>query len=184
MSKSNPTVAIPCEFLPIHRSSMPSHDEWIAVLPDSTKIVIADLNGKPDPTGIEKAVAIVQSRDYLEKRARQLLVVLGKECGEWRLLAIDFGIEAQYDEFEFLMCFVFQNANSELTDPSAYVEVGFAVSTTESFSPVFILSFRTIADSTDETVSSAGGVRARKRSTFTKSSIYRYDAGRRQSHTR
>lgn len=142
-------LAIPSEFLPIHRLGTPPHDEWMAVLPDSTEIVVADVNGKPSSVGIEKAIAIVQSRAYLEARARQLLVPLGKEDGEWRLVAIDFGIEAQQHECEFLMCFAFQATKSDLADTSPYVEVGFALpvhlSVSPSFSPMFILTIQTTA---------------------------------------
>lgn len=142
-------LAIPSEFLPIHRLGAPPHDEWMAVLPDSTEIVVADVGGKPSSIGIEKAIAIVQSRAYLEARARQLLVPFGKENGEWRLVAIDFGIEAQHHDCEFLMCFAFQATKPNLTDTSPYVEVGFAlpvrVSVSPSFTPMFILTIQTTA---------------------------------------
>lgn len=142
-------LAIPSEFLPIHRTGTPAHDEWMAVLPDRTEIVVADAAGKPSPLGIEKAIAIVQSRTYLEARARQLLVPLGKANGEWRLVAIDFGIEAQHHDCEFLMSFAFQPARSGPAATSSQVEVGFALpvrsSVSPGCSPMFILTIQTMA---------------------------------------
>ncbi|UBM08794.1 hypothetical protein [Cupriavidus metallidurans] len=69
-------LAIPSEFFPIHRPDPTPHDEWMAVLPDNTEIVVADMAGKPAPRGIEKAIATAQSRAYSEALARQLLVPL------------------------------------------------------------------------------------------------------------
>ena len=142
-------LAIPSEFLPVHRLGMHPHDEWMAVLPDSTEIVVADVEGRPSPHAIEKAIAIVQSRAYLEARARQLLVPLGKEDGEWRLVTIDFGLEARQRDCEFLMCFAFQTSLSGLTDTSPYVEVGFALPArlivSAEYSPMFILTIQTTA---------------------------------------
>lgn len=139
-------LAIPSEFLPIHRLDKPPRDEWMAVLPDSTEIVVADVEGKPSSIGIERAISIVQSRAYLEARARQLLVPLGKGDGEWRLVAIDFGIEAQHHDCEFLMCFAFQATKADLSATSPYVEVGFALpvrlSVSPSYSPMFILTIQ------------------------------------------
>nr|WP_315591689.1 hypothetical protein [uncultured Cupriavidus sp.] len=140
-------LAIPSEFLPIHRLGTPPHDEWMAVLPDNTEIIIADMAGKPIPLGIEKAIAVVQSRAYLEARARQLLVPLGKEDGEWRLVAIDFGIKALRHECEFLMCFAFQASKSDLDDMPLHIEVGFALpvrsSVSAGYSPMFVLTIQT-----------------------------------------
>lgn len=135
---------IPGEFLPIQRLGALSHNEWMAVLPDSTEIVVADVKGKPSSLGIEKAIATVQSRAYLEARARRLLVPLGKEDGEWRLVAVDFGLEAQHHDCEFLMCFAFQAAMSGLARTSPYVEVGFALPANLGVhTPMFILTIQT-----------------------------------------
>lgn len=136
-------LAIPSEFLPVNRLGTPPHDEWMAVLPDSTEIVVADVEGKPSPIGIEKAIAIVQSRTYLEARARQLLVPLSNKDGEWRVISIDFGIEAQHHDCEFLMCFAFQATGTDLVDTSPYVEVGFALPVQSSIGPMFILMIQT-----------------------------------------
>lgn len=136
-------LVIPREFLAIHRLGTPPHDEWMSVLPDNTEIVVADVNGKPSSTGIEKAIAIVQSRAYLEERARQLLLPFGKEEGEWRLVTIDFGIEAQRHKCEFLMCFAFQAAAAELCATSSYVEVGFALPWRSGANPMFVLTVQT-----------------------------------------
>ncbi len=135
--------AIPRVFLPIHRLGTPPRDEWMAVLPENTEIVVADVKGKPSSIGIEKAISIVQSRAYLEARARQLLVPLGKENGEWRLIAIDFGIEAQHNDCEFLMCFAFQATKSDPAATRPYVEVGFALPVRSSIGPMFILTIQT-----------------------------------------
>lgn len=74
---------------------------------------------------------------------------LGKADGEWRLVAIDFGIEAQQHDCEFLMCFAFQATKSDLADTSPYVEVGFALpvrlSVSAGYSPMFILTIQTTA---------------------------------------
>lgn len=134
---------IPSEFLPVSRLGTPPHDEWMAVLPDSTEIVVSDAEGRPRAIEIEKAISIVQSRAYLEARARQLLVPLGKENGEWQLVAIDFSIEAQHHNCEFLMCFAFQATMADLAATSPYVEVGFALPVRSSIGPMFILTIQT-----------------------------------------
>jgi hypothetical protein len=136
-------LAIPSEFLPINRLGTPPQAEWMSVLPDSTEIVVADVKGKPSAIGIEKAISIVQSRAYLEARARQLLSPLVKEEGEWRMVALDFGIEAQHHDCEFLMCFAFQAAKVDLADISPYVEVGFALPVRSSIGPMFMLTIQT-----------------------------------------
>ncbi|WP_198088138.1 hypothetical protein [Variovorax sp. E3] len=115
-------LAIPDEFLPIRRLALPQ-DEWMAVLPDGTEVVIADEKGRPSALGIEKAISIVRNRSHLEARGRQLLSPLCKSDGEWRLVGIDFGVEAQHHNCEFLMCFVFQAAAAGLCATSPYVEV-------------------------------------------------------------
>jgi hypothetical protein len=142
-------LAIPSEFVPVRGLGTRGRDEWMAVLHDNTEIVVADLEGRPSPIGIEKAVAIVQSRAYLETRARQLLAPLGREGGEWRLITIDFGIEARHRDCEFLMCFAFQATKTDLADTNPYVEVGFALpvrpSAGSGLGPMFILTIQTTA---------------------------------------
>ena len=139
-------LAIPGGFLPIQRLDTPARHEWMATLPDGTEVVVADMEGKPNRRGIEKAIATVQSRACLEARARQLLVPLGKENGEWRLVAIDFGLDAQRHDCEFLMCFAFQATQCDLADTSPYVEVGFALparlTVSAGYSPMFILTIQ------------------------------------------
>lgn len=134
-------LAIPGEF----RSA---HGEWTAMLPDDTEIVVADALGRPCGLGIQKAIAIVQSRTGLETRARQLLAPLGKIDGKWRLVALDFGIQARNRDCEFLMCFAFQAANPDPAVADPYVEVGFALSsepTGAGVGPLFILMIQTMA---------------------------------------
>jgi hypothetical protein len=136
-------LAIPSEFRPVNRIGKSPDDEWMAVLPDSTKIVVADVEGKPSPIGIEKAVSIVQSRAYLEARARQLLLPLIPKDGQWRVVAIDFGIEAQHHDCEFLMCFALQATKADIGTASPYIEVGFALPMQSSIAPMFILMIET-----------------------------------------
>lgn len=136
-------LAIPSEFLPIHRPGSPRHGEWMAVLPDGTAIAVAGVQGKPCPIGIEKAIAIVQSRAYLEARARRLLAPLIGEDGEWRLAVIDFGAEARRHGCEFLMCFALQTAEADSAAASPYAEVGFALHVRPDATPAFILSIQT-----------------------------------------
>lgn len=131
--------AIPTEFLPVRRLGIQLQDEWMAELPDGTEIVVADAGDKPSSVCVEKAVSIVQSRTYLETRARQLLVPLNQKSGVWRLVTIDFGHEAQQHECEFLMCFVFESEGSGLAESSPYVEVGFALSVQSGAGPMFVL---------------------------------------------
>ena len=70
-------------------------DECMLVLADLTEVAVADSNGAPNPVGVERALSIVQSRSHLEGRARQLLVPFTKDEGDWRLVTIDFGVEAR-----------------------------------------------------------------------------------------
>jgi len=114
----------------------------MAVLADSTEVVVPDVQGAPSPLGIEKAVSIVQSRAYLEKRALQLLVPFTKDDGDWRLVTLDFGVEAQQHECEFLMCFAFQVANGELSSTSPYVEIGFSLPVSTGEARIFFLAVR------------------------------------------
>jgi hypothetical protein len=59
------------EFVLTNRPAACPRDEWIAVLADSTEVVVPGLQGAPSPLAVERAVSIVQSRAYLEKRALQ-----------------------------------------------------------------------------------------------------------------
>jgi hypothetical protein len=127
------------EFVLTNRSAACPRDEWIAVLADSTEVVVPGLQGAPSPLAIEKAVSIVQSRAYLEKRALQLLVPFTKDQGDWRLVTLDFGVEAQRQECEFLMCFAFQVASGKLSVTRPYVEIGFSLPVPMDADPVFIL---------------------------------------------
>ena len=121
-------------------------DEWMAVLPDSTEIVIADLNGAPSSLGIAKALSIVQSRAYLERRAQQLIERFEKPANGWRLLTIDFGVESQLHGSEFLMCFARrgrETTNSSRASP--YIEIGFVLQRPVGPEPVFELSIRSVS---------------------------------------
>jgi hypothetical protein len=121
------------------------HEEWMATLADLTEVVVSDFRGKPSQVGIEKAVSVVQSRGYLERRALQLLVPFTKENGLWQLITLDFGEEARRHECEFLMCFAFQIPNAELSITSPYIEVGFALLGPEGAEQIFILTVKTAA---------------------------------------
>ena len=107
----------------------------MAVLADSTEVVVPDLQGAPNSLAVEKAVSIVQSRAYLEKRARQLLLPFTKDEGDWRLVTLDFGVKAQRHECEFLMCFAFQVGSGELSVTSPYVEIGLLVAEADGRGP-------------------------------------------------
>lgn len=127
-------------------------DEWMATLADFTEVVVGDIRGGPSQVGIEKAVSIIQSRSYLERRALQLLAPFTKEDGRWQLVTLDFGAEARRHEFEFLMCFAFQIPNCELSIHSPNAEVGFALFRREAAEPVFILTVRTAVGLLDRRV--------------------------------
>jgi hypothetical protein len=116
--------------------------EWMAVLSDSTEVVVPDVQGAPSSLAIEKAVSIVQSRSYLEKRARQLLKSFTANEGNWRLVTLDFGVAAMRHECEFLMCFAFESTNGELSITSRYVEIGFSLAVQIDEDPLFILTIR------------------------------------------
>jgi hypothetical protein len=120
--------------------------EWMAVLPDSTEIVVADLNGVPSSVGIAKAISIVQSRAYLERRAHQLIERFETSGGAWRLLTIDFGFESEMHGSEFLMCFAREErAAVEPTPASPYIEIGFALQKPMGQDPLFELSIRSVS---------------------------------------
>jgi hypothetical protein len=117
-------------------------EEWIATLADFTEVVVGDFRGAPSQVGIEKAVSVVQSRGYLEQRARQLLAPFTNEAGSWRLVTLDFGAGASRHDSEFLMCFAFQTPNRQLSIASPYVEIGFALLRSEASEPLFILTVK------------------------------------------
>ena len=66
-----------------------------------------------------------------------------KDRGDWRLVTLDFGVEAQCHECEFLMCFAFQVGSGELSITSPYVEIGFSLLAATDEDPVFVLTVRT-----------------------------------------
>jgi hypothetical protein len=134
------------EFVRVSRmSAMAPHDEWLATLPDKTEIVVPEEGDRPNPLSVAKAISVVQSRSYLGKRAVQLIAPFLRAEGAWRLLAIDFGAEARRYESEFLMCFAFVTANTDLSSTSPYFEVGFAQSRTSGEDePTFSLTVKAI----------------------------------------
>jgi len=123
------------ELVQLDRLDDRSPGEWMALLPDGTEVVLADIAGIPSPRGVEKAVAIVQSRIYLEGRARQILLPFTTQEGTWRLVTVDFGVEAQRAECEFLMCFAFQSDDGELSVSSPFAEVAFELHMHRARSP-------------------------------------------------
>ncbi|MEO8124607.1 MAG: hypothetical protein ABI633_11215 [Burkholderiales bacterium] len=114
--------------------------EWSATLPDFTRVVVSDVRGAPSAVGLERTVSIVQSRTYLEHRARQLLTPFTKEVGTWQLATLDFGSEARRHRCQFLMCFAFRPAQGVLSITSPSVDIGFALPPPATGEPVFILS--------------------------------------------
>ena len=128
------------EFVLSNRLGTCPGEEWMVTLADLTEVVVSDFRGAPSQVGIEKAVSIVQSRAYLERRALQLLLPFTKGDGSWQLITLDFGAAARCRECEFLMCFAFQTQNGELSVTSPYVEVGFALLGAVVEEPVFFLT--------------------------------------------
>jgi hypothetical protein len=61
-----------------------SREEWVAPISQDADVVVSDVGGAPSPVGVAKALSIVQSRAYLERRAIQLLIPWTKESGSWR----------------------------------------------------------------------------------------------------
>ena len=120
-----------------------SRVEWVAPITQHTDVVVSDVDGVPSSIGIAKALSIVQSRAYLERRAVQLLVPLTKEPGSWQLVTLDFGAQAHLHACEFLMCFAFEAMSCELSITSPYAEVGFALMAPAAEDPLFILTIKT-----------------------------------------
>ena len=118
--------------------------EWVATLADGTAVVVSDWCAAPSTLGIEKAVSVVQSRVYLEHRARLLLPLFGKQTGSWRLAAIDFACAARRHRSEFLMCFAVQDTSGALSIRSPSVKIGFALPATGAIDPVFVLTVATV----------------------------------------
>jgi hypothetical protein len=128
------------DFFASNRADIPPRHEWTATLPDLTRVVVRDWCDAPSVVGIEKAVSIVQSRAYLEHRARRLLAPFTKEAGSWRLVTLDFGTEAQSHGCEFLMCFAFRATNGVLSITSPSVKIGFALPAQAATDPIFVLT--------------------------------------------
>lgn len=120
-----------------------SASEWVAPISQHADVVVCDVGGAPSPVGVVKALSIVQSRAYLERRATQLLAPLTKVPGNWRLVTIDFGAQAHLHECEFLLCFAFEAAHTELSITSPYAEIGFALIVPAAKDPLFILTIKT-----------------------------------------
>lgn len=121
----------------------PPRGEWIAQLTQRSDVVVSDVDGSPSPIGVAKALSIIQSLTYLERRTIQLLVPLTKESGVWWLVTLDFGLQAQNHESEFLMCFAFEASNSMLSSKSPYAEIGFSLTVARGEDPLFILTVNT-----------------------------------------
>ncbi len=120
-----------------------SRTVWVAPVTRQTDVVVSDMRGAPSPVDVAKALSVVQSRFYLERRAIQLLVPLTKEPGVWRLVTIDFGLQAHRHGCEFLMCFAFEASTSMLSIKSPYAEIGFKLSIAPADDPLFILTVKT-----------------------------------------
>jgi hypothetical protein len=126
------------DFVARNRADAFAYREWVATLADLTTVVVNDWCGAPSQVGIEKAVSIVQSRGYLEQRARRLLLPFAQEAGSWRLVTIDFATEARLHACEFLMCFAVQDVSGVRSGAS--VEIGFALPEPTAIDPVFVLT--------------------------------------------
>lgn len=131
-------------FVRSHRLTPGAATEWMATLGDGTEIVVRDARGAPSEWGVEKAISIVQSRTYLEQRARQLLIGFFGSKESWRLETIDFGAEAARHPCEFLMCFVADDSGTDNSAARLYVEVGFSLDLPLVEDPQFRLTVKTI----------------------------------------
>lgn len=120
--------------------------EWMATLAGGTEIVVDDAQGGPRELGVVKAVSVVQSLAYLERRARQLLIAFIDNRDDWRLTTIDFGAEVARHDCEFLMCFVLDDPGTDTNIALAalYVEIGFALDLPLACDPEFRLTVKTI----------------------------------------
>lgn len=116
----------------------------MVTLADGTEIVVADAHDAPSELAVTKAVSIVQSLAYLERRARQLLIAFIDGRDGWRLTTIDFGAEAARHTCEFLMCFVLDASSTAISGASLYVEVGFTLDLLWADDPEFKLTVKTI----------------------------------------
>lgn len=128
------------DFVARNRTNAGALREWIATLADLTTVVVSDRRDLPSAVHIEKAVSIVQSRPYLEPRARRLLLPFTEEDGSWRLVTIDFGVTARRHGCEFLMSFAFRATNGVLSITSPSVEIGFALHSSPAIDPIFVLT--------------------------------------------
>ncbi len=117
--------------------------EWVAPISAHADVIVGDADGAPSPIGVAKALSIVQSRAYLQRRAVQLLIPLTRDAGSWRLVTIDFGAQARLHACEFLMCFAFEATHSELSITSPYAEIGFALTVSATDDPLFVLTVKT-----------------------------------------
>jgi len=134
------------DFVASDRADACVYREWVATLSDLTTVVVNDWCGAPSRLGIEKAVSIVQSRGYLEQRARRLLLPFAQDAERWRLVTINFATEARRHGCEFLMCFAIQDVNGVLSSTSRPVEIGFALPTPHAVDPVFVLAVVTAGE--------------------------------------
>jgi hypothetical protein len=132
------------DFVATDRADAFPYREWVATLANRTNVVVSDWCAAPSPLGIEKAVSIVQSRAYLENRARLLLLPFGKETASWRLATIDFASAARRHRCEFRMCFAVQDTSGVLSMTSPSVEIGFALPAPGATDPVFVLTVVTV----------------------------------------
>jgi hypothetical protein len=127
----------------------------MATLSDGTEIIVGDDRGAPSGLGVAKAVSVVQSRAYLEQRARQLLIArVGRQA--WRHEAIDFGTEAARQTCEFLMCFVADASGATTSGGKLYVEVGFSLDLPLAEDPQFRLTVTAILNAAANSTARCG----------------------------
>lgn len=137
-----PGPALPGEFVRGTELGGDSHGEWVASVTEHTDVLVGDANGTPCALGIAKALSIVQSRAYLERRAVQLLVPLTKQPGSWRIVTLDFGPRARLHECEFRMYFAFEASVCGLSIKGPYAEVGFALMAPGAEDALFALTVK------------------------------------------
>jgi hypothetical protein len=114
--------------------------EWVATLADLTIVVVSDQCGAPSEVGTKKAVSVVQSRAYLEHRARRLLLTFAGVAGGWQLVTIDLATKARRHGCEFLMSFAVEDVGDARSSTSPSIEIGFALPWPTVMDPVFVLT--------------------------------------------
>lgn len=152
-------LTIPTVFMPVYRLATLPDSEWMAVLSDGTDVIVADVYGRPSAPGIDRAISIVKMRARLEQRARKVLASVMPNDGDWELMTIDLGIQADVHKCEFLMCFARETDQMNALTENSCVELGFALPVSTCSHPGFVLrvvSVRGLGERTGQRQRSGG----------------------------